>query len=93
MGCGCSNERESIESQMLILKLKRNKIKEKKAIKIKEYEFLTGEKNTSISSILLKDKGEFYIVHRPDRLADIIQILRKKNIITVIYLYRNNNII
>lgn len=30
-----------------------------------------------ISSILLKDKGEFYIVHRPDRLADIIQILRK----------------
>ena len=44
MGCGCSNERESIESQMLILKLKRNKIKEKKAIKIKEYEFVTGEK-------------------------------------------------
>lgn len=30
-----------------------------------------------ISSILLKDKGEFYIVHRPDRMADIIQILRK----------------
>lgn len=30
-----------------------------------------------ISSILLKDKGEFYIVHRPDRIADIIEILRK----------------
>ena len=30
-----------------------------------------------ISSILLKDKGEFYIVHRPDRMADIIEILRK----------------
>lgn len=30
-----------------------------------------------ISSILLKDKGEFYIVHRPDRVVDIIEILRK----------------
>lgn len=30
-----------------------------------------------ISSILLKDKGEFYIVHRPDRMVDIIEILRK----------------
>ncbi len=30
-----------------------------------------------ISSILLKDKGEFYIIHRPDRIVDITEILRK----------------
>lgn len=30
-----------------------------------------------ISSKLLKDKGEFYIVHRPDRVADIMELLRK----------------
>ena len=30
-----------------------------------------------ISSKILKDKGEFYMVHRPDRIADIIELLRK----------------
>lgn len=30
-----------------------------------------------ISSRLLKDKGSLYIVHRPDRLVDIIESLRK----------------
>ena len=29
------------------------------------------------SNKMLKSKGEFYMVHRPDRLVDIIQILRK----------------
>lgn len=29
------------------------------------------------SSKILKDKGEFYMVHRPDRLVDIMEILRK----------------
>lgn len=30
-----------------------------------------------VSNSILKDKGEFYMVHRPERLADIITILRK----------------
>lgn len=29
------------------------------------------------SNKMLKSKGEFYMVHRPDRLVDIIEILRK----------------
>lgn len=33
-----------------------------------------------ISKDLLKDKGEFYMVHRPDRIVDIISIMRKYKI-------------
>ena len=33
-----------------------------------------------ISKDLLKDKGEFYMVHRPDRLVDILSIMRKYKI-------------
>lgn len=33
-----------------------------------------------VSKILLKDKGEFYMVHRPDRLTDIFCLMRKYNI-------------
>ena len=33
-----------------------------------------------IASYLLKDFGEFYMVHRPDRLVDIFSIMRNKNI-------------
>ena len=32
------------------------------------------------SQNLLKDKGEFYIVHRPERLVDILEIMRKYKI-------------
>lgn len=34
----------------------------------------------SISKDLLKDKGEFYMVHRPERLADILSLMRKYKI-------------
>lgn len=34
----------------------------------------------SISKDLLKDKGEFYIVHRPERLVDILSLMRKYKI-------------
>lgn len=34
----------------------------------------------NISSKLLKDKGLFYMVHRPERLPDIIDILRKNKL-------------
>ena len=33
-----------------------------------------------VSQYLLKDKGEFYMVHRPDRLVDILSIMRKHKI-------------
>ena len=33
-----------------------------------------------ISSKLLKDKGEFYLVHRPERLVDILDLMRKYKI-------------
>ena len=33
-----------------------------------------------IASSLLKDKGEFYIVHRPERLVDILSLMRKYKI-------------
>ena len=33
-----------------------------------------------VSKDLLKDKGEFYMVHRPERLVDILSLLRKYKI-------------
>ena len=33
-----------------------------------------------VSKDLLKDKGEFYMVHRPDRLVDILSVMRKYKI-------------
>ena len=33
-----------------------------------------------ITKYLLKDKGEFYLVHRPDRIVDILSIMRKNKI-------------
>lgn len=40
----------------------------------------TLEDFISISKDLLKDKGEFYMVHRPDRLVDILELMRKYKI-------------
>lgn len=34
----------------------------------------------SVSKDLLKDKGEFYMVHRPERLVDILSLMRKYKI-------------
>jgi len=33
-----------------------------------------------VTRYLLKDKGEFYMVHRPDRLVDIMSVMRQKKI-------------
>ena len=46
-----------------------------------------------ISKDLLKDKGEFYMVHRPDRLVDILDIMRKYKIEPKImrFVYSNQN--
>lgn len=40
----------------------------------------TLEDFIKVSRDLLKDKGEFYMVHRPDRLVDIIALMRKYKI-------------
>ena len=34
----------------------------------------------NVASALLKDKGEFYIVHRPERLVNILNLMRKYKI-------------
>lgn len=54
-------------------------INEKKLISRHE---LTAELEDfiKIAKDLLKDKGEFYMVHRPDRLVDIISLMRKYKI-------------
>ena len=46
-----------------------------------------------ISSFLLKDYGEFYMVHRPDRLVDIFYFMRKFNIEPkkIRFVYPNKN--
>ena len=46
-----------------------------------------------ISKDLLKDKGEFYMVHRPDRLVDILNVMRKYKIEPKIirFVYSNKN--
>ncbi len=53
----------------------------------------TLEDYISISSNLLKDKGEFYMVHRPDRLVDILNNMRKFRLepkeIKLVYSYNN----
>lgn len=46
-----------------------------------------------IASYLLKDYGEFYMVHRPDRLVDIFSIMRKEQIEPKLikFVYPNKN--
>lgn len=46
-----------------------------------------------ISSFVLKNLGEFYMVHRPDRLVDIMVLLRKYNIEPkkIKFVYPNKN--
>ena len=46
-----------------------------------------------ISKDLLKDKGEFYMVHSPERLVDIFELMRKykiePKILKMVYSYKN----
>ena len=55
------------------------KEEEKKIISRHEVK-ATLEDFMQISSYLLKDKGEFYMVHRPERLVDIMSIMRQNKI-------------
>ena len=46
-----------------------------------------------VAKDMLKDKGEFYIVHRPERLVDIFDLMRKykiePKILKMVYSYKN----
>lgn len=52
---------------------------EKKLISRHEYK-ANLEDFLNVSKRLLKDKGEFYMVHRPERLVDIMYLMRKSKI-------------
>ena len=52
-----------------------------------EYKYISRHEVTAnledfmkVSRYLLKDKGAFYMVHRPDRLVDIVELMRKYKI-------------
>lgn len=48
---------------------------------ISRHEILADlEDYIKVSKNLLKDKGEFYMIHRPDRLVDILSLMRKYKI-------------
>lgn len=56
-------------------------INESKTKELSRHEITANLENfISISKDMLKDKGEFYMVHRPERLVDILSIMRKYNI-------------
>lgn len=56
------------------------KNEEEKKIIARHETTATLEDFIKISKDLLKDRGEFYMVHRPDRLVDIINYMRKYKI-------------
>lgn len=59
-------------------KLKTGKINESEYKYISRHEITaTLEDFVQVSKYLLKDKGSIYMVHRPDRLVDILTIMRK----------------
>ena len=52
-----------------------------------EYKYLSRHETTAnletfikVTKIVLKDKGSIYMVHRPDRLVDILELMRKYKI-------------
>ena len=56
-------------------------INENEKKKISRHEITaTLEDFIKISNVILKDKGEFYMIHRPERLVDIIYLMRKHKI-------------
>ena len=62
-------------------KLETGKINENEYKYISRHEVTANlEDFLKVSKYLLKDKGSFYMVHRPDRLVDIIELMRKYKI-------------
>ena len=62
-------------------KINTGKINENENKKISKHEYLANlDDFIETTNYLLKDKGTLYLVHRPDRLVDIIEKLRNKKI-------------
>lgn len=62
-------------------KLETGKINEKEYKYISRHEVTANlEDFIQVSKYLLNDRGSFYMVHRPDRLVDIIELMRKYKI-------------
>jgi len=59
----------------------------------KDYNMELLRRNYELIGDLLKDKGEFYMVHRPERLVDIFELMRKykiePKILKMVYSYKN----
>ena len=62
-------------------KINTGKINEKEKKLISRHEVTASlEDFIKTAKYLLKDKGTFFMVHRPDRLVDILEIMRKEKI-------------
>ena len=62
-------------------KLETGKINEKEYKYISRHEVTANlEDFIQVSKYLLKDRGSFYMVHRPNRLVDIMELMRKYKI-------------
>ena len=56
-------------------------VNDKDCIRISKHEITAGLKDfINMAGYLLKDYGEFYMVHRPDRLVDIFCLMRQEKI-------------
>ncbi len=59
-------------------KLETGKINENENLYIARHEITANlEDFMQVTNFLLKDKGKMYMVHRPERLVDIMQLMRK----------------
>lgn len=69
------------------------KNKEEKKIISRHETTATLEDFIKVSKDMLKDKGEFYMVHRPERLVDILNIMRNYKIEPKLlrFIYANKN--
>ena len=75
-------------------KLKTGVVNENNKKLISRHEITASLENfIEIASYLLKDFGEFYMVHRPDRLVDIFYLMRKNKIEPkkIRFVYPNKN--
>ena len=70
-----------------IINLDEKKLISRHEVKASLFDFI------KVSSQLLKDKGELYMVHKPERLGDIIQYLRENKIepkeLRIVYSHEN----
>ena len=72
------NEFDFIVTNPPYKKLETGKVNENEYKYISRHEVTANlEDFIKVARLLLKDKGDFYMVHRPDRLVDIIELMRR----------------